>query len=67
MQRWEYARALSDRGEVTVSYSHRQAPSRSWPRVIEALRDLGDQGWELVTATNRDGHEVLHFRQPLES
>jgi hypothetical protein len=35
--------------------------------VIEAMRDLGNDGWELVTATNRDGHEVLHFRRPLES
>lgn len=66
MQRWEYARIMTDRGDVSISYSHRDVPSRGWPRVINAMKDLGDDGWELVTASNRDGNEILHFKRPLE-
>ena len=66
MQRWEYARVLVDRGDVSVSYSHQESPPRTWPRVIFAMRDLGDDGWDLVTATNRDGNEILHFKRPLQ-
>jgi len=66
MQRWEYARLLSDRGDVSVTYSHQDPPPKGWPRVIMALRDLGDAGWELVTASNRDGNELLHLRRPLD-
>jgi hypothetical protein len=67
MQRWEYARILVDRGDVSVSYSHQEAPPRTWPRVIMAMRDLGDDGWDLVTASNRDGNEILHFKRPLQA
>ena len=38
-----------------------------WPRVINAMHDLGEDGWELVTASNRDGNEILHFKRPLQS
>ena len=64
MQTWEYARVLVDRGDVTVSYSHDDVPSPKWARVIFALHDLGDAGWELVTASNRDGNEILHLKRP---
>lgn len=67
MQRWEYARVLGDRGEVTLTFSHQEPPARKWQRVVEAMRELGDDGWELVTATNRDGLEVLHLKRPLDS
>jgi hypothetical protein len=67
MQRWEYARILVDRGDVSVSYSHQEASTRTWPRVIMAMRDLGDDGWDLVTASNRDGNEILHFKRPLKA
>ena len=66
MQKWEYARILVDRGDVSISYSHQQKPPQAWPRVIAALRDLGEAGWELITASNRDGNEILHLRRPLE-
>ena len=66
MQRWEYARIMTDRGDVSISYNHRDLPSRAWPRVINAMRDLGSDGWELVTASNRDGNEILHFKRPLD-
>ena len=66
MQKWEYARILVDRGDVSVSYSHLEMPRQAWPKVVMALRDLGDAGWELVTASNRDGNEILHLRRPLE-
>ena len=66
MQRWEYARIMTDRGDVGITYSHRDVPSRAWPRVINAMKDLGDDGWELVTASNRDGNEILHFKRSLE-
>ncbi len=64
MPSWEYARVLVDRGDVSVTYSHQELPAQKWPRVINALRDLGDDGWELVTASNRDGNEILHFKRP---
>ncbi len=66
VQKWEYARILVDRGDVSVSYSHQDVASQTWPRVIMAMREMGDAGWELVTASNRDGNEILHFRRPLE-
>ena len=66
MQKWEYARILSDRGDVTLTYSHHEPSARKWQRVVEALRDLGDDGWELVTASNRDGLEVLHLKRALQ-
>lgn len=65
MQKWEYARVLVDRGDASIVYSHQDPSPQAWPRVILAMRDLGDEGWELVTATNRDGNEVLHFKRPL--
>ncbi len=65
MQRWEYARLLVDRGDVSVTYSHRQAPPKAWARVVNAMHDLGDEGWDLVTASNRDGNEILHFKRLL--
>lgn len=64
MPTWEYARVLVDRGDVSVTYSHRDPESRVWPRIINALGVLGDEGWELITATNRDGNEVLHLKRP---
>jgi hypothetical protein len=67
MQQWEYARMLVDRGDVSVTYSHQQMPPQGWPRVIDAMRDFGDAGWELTTASNRDGNEILHFKRPLQS
>lgn len=63
MPTWEYARVLVDRGDVTVTYSHQDVPSPQWSRVIHALRDLGDAGWELVSASNRDGNEIIHFKR----
>ena len=66
MHRWEYARILVDRGDVSVTYSHQELAPRTWARVINAMRELGDAGWELVTASNRDGNEILHFKRPLE-
>ncbi len=65
MQRWEYARVLVDRGDVSVTYSHKEMPPRAWPRVINALHDLGESGWELTAASNRDGNEILHFKRLL--
>jgi len=67
MQQWEYARILVDRGDVSVSYSHQDLPPQAWARVINALRDLGDAGWELVTASNRDGNEILHLKRPRQA
>ncbi len=64
MQIWEYARVLVDRGDVSITYSRAVHETRTWPRVINALADLGADGWELVTASNRDGNEVLHFKRP---
>ena len=63
MQRWEYARIMTDRGDLSITYSHGEGAARKWPRVIDALRDLGEDGWELVTASNRDGNEILHFKR----
>jgi hypothetical protein len=63
MATWEYARVLVDRGDVSVTYSHQEATAKGWARVINAMRDLGDDGWELVTASNRDGNELLHFKR----
>jgi len=67
MQTWEYARVLVDRGDVSITYSHAGHEGRVWPRVINALADLGEDGWELVTASNRDGNEVLHFKRPRQA
>lgn len=67
MQRWEYARVLVDRGDVSVTYSHGGNETRTWPRLINALADLGSDGWELATASNRDGNEVLHFKRPRQA
>jgi hypothetical protein len=67
MQQWEYARILVDRGDVSVTYSHQDPAKQGWARVIFALHDLGDEGWELVTASNRDGNEILHLKRPLQS
>ena len=67
MQKWEYARILVDRGDVSVTYSHQEMPSQAWARVVNALHDLGDAGWELVTASNRDGNEILHLKRELRT
>ena len=60
MQRWEYARIMTDRGDVSISYSHRDVPSRAWPRVINAMKDAGVFGYFSRRATvNLDGWKRL--------
>ena len=36
MRKWEYARVLVDRGDVSVTFSHQEGSSQRWPRVINA-------------------------------
>jgi hypothetical protein len=51
MTRWEYARLESTDAGVGVVFSHRQPWQRLAPEAFfDALRQLGDEGWELVSA-----------------
>jgi len=79
MQRWEYAemsRTVSPAapggatGTVTIFYSHRGEGERP-ASASEALRLLGDNGWELVAASTAiaGGSLIRHYvlKRPLAS
>src|SRR5206468_111459 len=51
MTRWEYARLQSTEEGISVVFTHRQAWTGIAPEAFfQTLRQLGDEGWELVAA-----------------
>src|SRR4051794_6891052 len=51
MMRWEYARLQSTEEGINVVFTHRQAWMGIAPEgFFQTLRQLGDEGWELVAA-----------------
>jgi hypothetical protein len=64
MTRWEYARLESTDQGVGVVFTHREAWPKQGPEAFFAtLRQLGDEGWELVSALPL-GAAVRHPQQP---
>jgi len=72
MQRWEYAQVHFQTGAASfrITYSH-QADRVDSPadRFWATIRELGDQGWELVSVSAAGEPAVLRhwFKRPAEA
>lgn len=72
MQRWEYTTLTYDPegGNETRSvllFSHQDQIQTDLRSVVQVLRELGDQGWELVTSMYAPDHPTqLWSKLPLE-
>lgn len=74
--RWEYARVVVSGMDqpIVANFSHRVADDREYgPNdLAEALRDLGDAGWEMVSDARVENwigptlvfREMLYFKRP---
>jgi hypothetical protein len=77
MQKWEYLRldvTYNDRTinagmhSVVLNGKERlsEEASDSWDTLLLYVRDLGEQGWELVSHAKSDYHEVHYFKRLIE-
>jgi len=40
--------------------------SDNWDTLQHYINSLGEQGWEMVSHSKSDYHEVLYFKHPIE-
>ncbi|MDH5606453.1 MAG: hypothetical protein OEY93_06160 [Anaerolineae bacterium] len=79
MQKWEYITAISERllGDWAVKIIDKsQSRPQSYQSRDEMFRDLGEQGWELVSASTHISPasntgsstiaEYFYFKRPIE-
>jgi hypothetical protein len=77
MQKWEYLRldvTYNDRtinpGIHDIVLNGKEKFSRedsdNWDTLHHYVNSLGDQGWEMVSHSKSDYHEVLYFKHPIE-
>ena len=76
--RWEYARVVVSGMDqpIVANFSHRVEDDREYgPNdLADALRDLGDDGWEMVSDARVENwigpslvfREMLYFKRPQE-
>ena len=76
LARWEYARVVVSGMEqpIVANFSHRPEEDREYGTndLAEALRDLGDAGWEMVSDSRVENwvgtqlifREMLYFKRP---
>jgi hypothetical protein len=58
---------VGEKQRITLLFTHREAPPESESTVIETLGELGDEGWEMVTATSTSGlPSQLWLKRPLD-
>ena len=74
--RWEYARVVVSGMEqpIVANFSHRPDDDREYGTnaLADALRDLGDDGWEMVSESRVENwvgtqlifREMLYFKRP---
>lgn len=67
MQRWEFALLTWSREKTEVGFTHHEswrslAPEDLW----DTLRRLGDEGWEMSSATEEPaiGMSLIWFKRP---
>ena len=62
LTRWEYAEIYVMGGQASVSFSHRQQRSgKFW----EVVKQLGDEGWEMVGLAFYVSEYRYTFKRPL--
>lgn len=76
LTRWEYARVVVSGMDqpIVANYSHHPEDDREYGTndLAEALRDLGDAGWEMVSDARVENwlnnqlifREMLYFKRP---
>jgi hypothetical protein len=77
MQKWEYLRLDVTYNDRTINpgihdivlngkEKFSKEDSDNWDTLQHYIDSLGDQGWEMVSHSKSDYHEVLYFKHPIE-
>jgi len=77
MQKWEYLRLDVTYNDRTINpgihdiilngkEKFSKEDSDNWHTLQHYINSLGDQGWEMVSHSKSDYHEVLYFKHPIE-
>ena len=77
MQKWEYRRLDVTYNDRTINpgihdivlngkEKFRKEDSDNWDTLLYYVNGLGEQGWEMLSHSKSDYHEVLYFKHPIE-
>ena len=77
MQKWEYRRLDVTYNDRTINpgihdivlngkEKFRKEDSDNWDTLQYDVNGLGEQGWEMLSHSKSDYHEVLYFKHPIE-
>lgn len=77
MQKWEYLRLDVTYNDRTINpgihdiilngkEKFSEKDSEGWETLQTYVNGLGEQGWELVSHSKSDYHEVLYFKRSVE-